>query len=47
MALTKVNNRMVDGAVFNVLNFGADPTGVADIGDGTADFKVSFFYQVA
>ncbi len=30
MALTKANNRMIDGAVYNVLDFGADPTGVAD-----------------
>lgn len=30
MALTKANNRMIDGAVYNVLDYGADPTGVAD-----------------
>lgn len=30
MALTKVHNRMVAGAVNNVLDYGADPTGVAD-----------------
>jgi len=27
MALTKVNNRMIDGAAVNVLDYGADPTG--------------------
>jgi len=30
MSLTKVNNRMIDGADFNVLDYGADPNGVAD-----------------
>lgn len=30
MALTKVHNRMVAGAVNNVLDYGADPTGVVD-----------------
>ena len=30
MALTKVHNRMVAGAVNNVLDYGADPTGFAD-----------------
>lgn len=30
MSLTKVNNRMIDGADFNVLDYGADPTGAAD-----------------
>jgi hypothetical protein len=30
MALTKVNNRMIDNAAANVLDFGADNTGVAD-----------------
>jgi len=30
MSLTKVHNRMVNGAPANVLDFGADPTGVAD-----------------
>ncbi|CAH9013202.1 hypothetical protein VP464E531_P0083 [Vibrio phage 464E53-1] len=27
---TKTNNRMIDGAAVNVLDFGADPTGVSD-----------------
>lgn len=30
MALTKVTNSMIEGAMINVLDFGADPTGVAD-----------------
>lgn len=30
MALTKVSYSMIDGAPFNVLDYGADPTGVAD-----------------
>lgn len=30
MSLTKVTNSMISGAVVNVLDFGADPTGVAD-----------------
>ena len=30
MALTKAHNRMIDGANVNVLDFGADPTGVTD-----------------
>ena len=30
MALTKATNRMIKGAVANVLDFGADPTGAAD-----------------
>lgn len=30
MALTKANNRMIDGATANILDFGADPTGVSD-----------------
>ena len=30
MALTKVSYSMIDGATINVLDFGADPTGVAD-----------------
>lgn len=30
MSLTKVTYSMIDGAVVNVLDFGADPTGVAD-----------------
>jgi hypothetical protein len=30
MALTKAHNRMIDGASVNVVDFGADPTGVAD-----------------
>lgn len=30
MALTKAHNRMISGAVFNVLDYGADNTGVAD-----------------
>ena len=30
MALTKVSFSMIDGAVVNVLDYGADPTGVAD-----------------
>ena len=30
MALTKVTYSMIDGAVANVLDYGADPTGVAD-----------------
>lgn len=30
MALTKVSYSMIEGAVFNVLDYGADPTGVAD-----------------
>lgn len=30
MALTKANNRMIDGAVVNVLDYGADPTGATD-----------------
>jgi len=30
MALTKATFSMIEGAVFNVLDFGADPTGVAD-----------------
>ena len=34
MALTKVNNRMIDGAVLNVVDYGA-------VGDGTADDTVA------
>ena len=30
MALTKVNDRMIDGAPINALNYGADPTGTSD-----------------
>ena len=30
MSLTKVTNRMTDGAAINILDFGADPTGVND-----------------
>ena len=30
MSLTKVHNRMIDGSVANVLDFGADPTGSID-----------------
>ena len=30
MALTKVHNRMIDENIFNVVDFGADTTGVAD-----------------
>jgi len=30
MALTKATNRMITGAAVNVLDYGADPTGVAD-----------------
>jgi hypothetical protein len=30
MALTKTHNRMIEGSVANALDFGADPTGVAD-----------------
>lgn len=30
MALTKVTYSMIDGAIVNVLDFGADPTGVSD-----------------
>lgn len=30
MALTKVHNRMVEGSEINVIDLGADPTGVAD-----------------
>lgn len=30
MSLTKVTNSMISGAVVNVLDFGADPTGVSD-----------------
>ena len=30
MALTKVHNRMIDQNIFDVVDFGADPTGVAD-----------------
>ena len=30
MALTKTHNRMIAGSVGNVIDFGADPTGVAD-----------------
>lgn len=30
MALTKVHNRMIDQNTFDVVDFGADPTGVAD-----------------
>jgi hypothetical protein len=30
MALTKVSYSMIDGAPFNVLDYGADPTGVSD-----------------
>jgi len=30
MALTKANNRMIDGASVNVLDYGADPTGTTD-----------------
>jgi hypothetical protein len=30
MALTKVTNRMIDGAALNVLDYGADPLGVTD-----------------
>lgn len=30
MSLTKVSNSMITGAVINVLDYGADPTGVAD-----------------
>lgn len=30
MALTKVSNRMISGAVANILDYGADPTGVSD-----------------
>lgn len=33
MSLTKVSYSMIDGAEFNVLDFGADPTGVADSTD--------------
>ena len=33
MALTKVHQRMISGASANVLDFGADPTGVADSKD--------------
>lgn len=31
MALTKTANRMITGAAFNVLDFGADATGVSDV----------------
>ena len=30
MSLTKVNTRMIDGAVLSLLDFGADPTGSSD-----------------
>ncbi len=30
MSLTKVSYSMIDGAATNVLDYGADPTGVAD-----------------
>lgn len=30
MALTKAHNRMIDGSSINVVDYGADPTGVAD-----------------
>ena len=30
MALTKVNDRMIDGAPINALDYGADPTGTSD-----------------
>ncbi len=30
MALTKVSYSMIQGAIFNVDDYGADPTGVAD-----------------
>jgi hypothetical protein len=32
MSLTKVSYSLINGAVYNVLDFGADPTGVADSG---------------
>jgi len=38
MALTKATFSMIDGAVSNVLDFGADPTGVAD---STAAFQAA------
>ena len=45
MALTKVSYSMIQGAVANVLDFGADPTGVADstsaIQDAIDSVKVS------
>lgn len=30
MALTKVNNRMIDGSLINVVDYGVDPTGSSD-----------------
>lgn len=30
MSLTKVSYSMITGAAFNILDFGADPTGAAD-----------------
>jgi hypothetical protein len=38
MALTKAHNRMIEGAAFNVIDFGADPTGV---NDSTAAIKAA------
>lgn len=38
MALTKAHNRMIDGAAKSVIDFGADPTGVAD---STAAFQAA------
>lgn len=36
--VTRVNNRMIDGASINVLDFGADPTGTSD---STAAFQLA------
>ena len=42
MSLTKVTYSMIDGATVNVLDFGADPTGVAD---STAAFQAAVATQ--
>jgi polygalacturonase len=38
MSLTKVSYSMISGAPYNVLDYGADPTGVAD---STAAFQAA------
>ena len=59
MSLTKVSHSMISGMYANVLDFGADPTGVADStaaiqaainfleGSGTLDFGLEGIYKVS
>ena len=44
MALTKVSYSMITGAPVNVLDFGADPTGVAD---STSSINAALAFSVA